>query len=166
LQDFASRVIGWLGPENPERVVYGVILLGALLATESGLHDRYVETVSSALIALAVYWLAHSYAILLGRRLSTGEHLSFGSLCRALAREWAIVRGASIPLLPVLVGWMVGAPQYTAVTVAVWTAVATIVALELLAGVSARASAGEVAMEAAVGVAMGVAILALKAIAH
>jgi hypothetical protein len=166
LQDLASRVIRWLGPENPERVVYGVILLGALLATESGLHESYLDTVSSALIVLAVYWLAHSYAVLLGSRLSTGDHLTLAALGGALAREWAIVRGASIPLLPLLIGWILGTPLATAASVAIWTAVASIVALELLAGVSARASAGELTMEAGVGIAMGLAILALKAIAH
>jgi hypothetical protein len=166
LQDLASRVIRWLGPENPERVVYGVILVGALLATESGLRETYPETIGAALIVLAAYWLAHSYAVLLGGRLAAGEHLTLTSLGGALAREWAIVRGAAIPLVPLLIGWIVGAPLGTAANVAVWTAVATIVGLELLAGVSARASRGELAIEAGVGIAMGVAILALKVIAH
>ncbi|HUB35590.1 MAG TPA: hypothetical protein VL972_02085, partial [Solirubrobacteraceae bacterium] len=151
MQDLASRVIRWLGPENPERVVYGVILVGALLATESGLRETYAETIGAALIVLGVYWLAHSYAVLLGGRLTTGEHLTPASLGGALAREWAIVRGAAVPLVPLLIGWIVGAPLGTAASVAVWTAVATIVGLELLAGVSARASWGELAMEAGVG---------------
>lgn len=162
----ASRVARWVGPENPERVVYGVILIGALLAAESGLHDSYPDTIGSAVIALGIYWLAHSYATVLGRRLAAAERLTARSLGRALAHEWAIVRGASIPLVPLLVAWAVGAPHATAVTVAVWTAVASILAFELLAGLTARATTSEIALEASVGVAMGVAILALKALAH
>ncbi|HTR89363.1 MAG TPA: hypothetical protein VMG62_04545 [Solirubrobacteraceae bacterium] len=165
MQELASRVIGWLGPENPERVVYGVILVGALLATESGLHERYSETVVSVVIALGVYWLAHSYAILLGGRLSAGEHLTPRALAQALGREWAIVRGACIPLVPLVMGWLVGAPLGSTVSVAIWAAVGCIVALELVAGLSARAGAGELALEGGVGIVMGVGILALKAIA-
>jgi hypothetical protein len=171
IEHAAPRVLAriaerWTGRENPERVVYGVILIGALLAAESGLHDSYPATVGSVAIGLGVYWLAHSYAAVLGRRLSERGRLSLRALVQALAREWAIVRGALIPVLALLVCWAAGASQTTGIAVAIWSAIVALVALELLAGVAAGASTGELFLEGAIGAVLGLAILALKALAH
>jgi hypothetical protein len=152
--------------ENPAGTVYGVIVIGALLAAESDLHDSYIDTVSSALIATALYWLAHSYAEALGRRLSGEQRLSVATLARALRHDWAIVRGATLPVLALAVAWATGAAQHTAVLAALWSAIASIVCFELLAGLRSRASARELALEVSVGAAFGVAILALKIVLH
>lgn len=143
-----------------------MILIGALLAAESGLHDDYATTVASVAIGLAVYWLAHSYAAVLGRRLSERGRLSPRALVHALAREWAIVRGALIPLLALLVCWAAGVSQATGIAVAIWSSVAALIALELLAGAAAGAGTSELLLEGGVGAVMGLAILALKMLAH
>ena len=162
-----QRVAGWiLRGEAPERVVYGVILVGALIAAESGVHDGYLDKIGSTVLAMAIYWLAHSYSTVLGRRIATRERLSLGALRRAMAHDWGIVRGASIPLLTLVVCGIAGASQTTAVNAAVWAAVATLIAFELLAGVRADSTPKELAFEGSVGIAMGVAILALKSLAH
>ena len=107
-----------------------MILIGALLAAESGLHDSYSATVASVAIGPSPsYWLAHSYAAMLGRRLSERGRLSLGALVQALAREWAIVRGALIPLLALLVCWAAGASQATGIAVAIWAAVVALIML-------------------------------------
>jgi len=161
------RVIDWVLPEeNPAGIVFGVITIGAVLAAESGLHETYLEAIGSALVTLALYWLAHTYSDLLGQRLTTHEHLSTGSLLRALAHDWAIVRGAILPLLALAISWVAGAAQETAVTAAVWTCVTSILAFELLAGIRAKSTPGELALEGCVGTAMGLGILALRAIVH
>jgi hypothetical protein len=152
--------------EAPERVVYGVILVGALIAAESGVHDGYPDMVGSTALALGIYWLAHSYSTVLGRRIGRREKLTTGGLARAMAHDWGIVRGASLPLLALLVCWAAGASQTTAINAAVWTAVVSLIAFELLAGLRARSTPGELALEGGVGVAMGLAILALKSLAH
>jgi len=152
--------------EAPERVVYGVILVGALIAAESGVHDSYPDRVGSTVLALTIYWLAHSYSTVLGRRIATRERLSLGALSRAMAHDWGIVRGACIPLLTLVVCWIVGASQTTAVNAAVWAAVATLIAFELLAGLRAGSTPRELVLEGSVGIAMGMAILALKSLAH
>ncbi len=161
------RFAGWIVREqNPAGVVYGTILIGALIAAESGVHDGYPDKVGSTVLALGIYWLAHSYSIVLGRRLSREEHLTAGALARALGHEWSIVRGACIPLLTLLVCWVVGADETTAVNLAVWAAVASLIAFELLAGLRSEATPRELALEGSVGVTMGLAILALKSLAH
>jgi hypothetical protein len=163
----ALRVAGWIVREqNPAGVVYGTILVGALIAAESGAHDGYPDMVGSTAIVLGIYWLAHSYATVLGRRLSHQERLTMGALARALGHEWSIVRGACLPLLTLLVAWAVGATETTAVNAAVWTAIASLIAFELLAGLRAEATPREFALEGCIGVAMGLAILALKSLAH
>jgi hypothetical protein len=162
-----ERVIGWLLPgSNPAGAVYGMIAVGALLAAESGLHDNYLETVGSVLVALALYWLAHAYAELLGRRWRTREHLTASALWRALARDWTIMRGATSALIALAACWAAGASQETAVTIAIWTTAGSLVVYELAAGVRARSRPAELLLEGCVGAAMGVGVLALRVILH
>lgn len=149
---------------NAAGVVYGVITVGALMAAEAGRHESYVDKVASALIATLLYWLAHAYADLLGRRLATGERLTAGTLARALGHDWAIVRGAALPLLALLIAWIAGASQEAGLTAALRTAVITVVVFEVVAGIRAKSTPGELVLKAAVGVTMGLAILALKGV--
>ncbi len=147
-------------------MIYGIVAIAALLAAESGFHETYLDTVASAAIAAALYWLAHAYAELLGRRLALRERLTVGALGRALADEAAILRGAMVPLAVLAVGWIVGVEQQTAVTAALWSAIASLLVFELVAGLRAHASARELVLEVCVGAAMGVAIIALKIVLH
>jgi hypothetical protein len=162
-----ERVLGWIVPErNPEGAVYGIITIGALLAAESGLHDSYVDTVASLVIAVVLYWFAHSYADVLGLRLSKQRLISWKELWETFVQDWSIVRGASAPLLALLAAWAAGASQETAVTVGVWTAVASLIVFELAAGIRSRAKPVELVLEVLVGATMGLAILALRALLH
>jgi hypothetical protein len=162
-----ERVANWIVPEeNPSGVIYGVIVIGALLAAESDRHETYLDAIASALIATALYWLAHAYASVLGRRLSTHARLTAGALAVALAHDWALVRGAAIPLLALVLAWASGAGQQTGVTIGLWSAIVALVGFELIAGLRSRASPRELVLEVGVGLTMGVAILALKIVLH
>jgi hypothetical protein len=161
-----ERALERVVPENPGGVIYGVIVIGALLAAESDQHDSYLDTIASAAIATGLYWVAHSYAGLLGRRLLERERLSARALGRALGRDVAIVRGAAVPLAALALAWAAGATQHTAVLVALWSAIASLVMFELFAGIRSGANARELAFDAGVGATMGVAVLALKIVAH
>jgi len=152
--------------ENPSGVVYGIIVIGALLAAESGRHESYLDTIASAAIAAALYWFAHAYADVLGSRLAQHERLTARALGQALAHDWAIIRGAALPLAVLAICWAGATTQQTAVTAALWSTIVSLVAFELIAGIRARASPGELALEGAVGAAMGIAILALKIVLH
>jgi hypothetical protein len=142
------------------------VLIGALLAAESGSHDTVADTLGSALIALGIYWLAHSYSEVLGRRLASPGRLTVGMLWRALRDEWAIVEGAAIPLVALVLAWAAGATQETAVTVALWSAVGSLIVFELVAGIRSNATRSELALDVLVGMAMGLAIVILKIILH
>jgi hypothetical protein len=163
---FAQRLADWLVPENPARVIYGMIAIGTLLAAESGRHEGYPDMIGSAGIAALMFWLAHAYSDALGRRLLTAERLSLKGLLRAFADEWAIVRGAMVPLLAILLAWVLGAEQETALDIALWTAIGSVILLELAAGIRSRASPRELALDVGVGITMGIAIFALKIVLH
>ncbi len=151
-------------PRDPSAAIYGVITIGALLAAESGRRETHLDTVASVIVAAGLYWLAHAYAGLLGRRLDGRERLTGGALLQALAHDWPLLRGASLPLGALLIAWLLGADQYTAISAALWSAVASLLALELVAGVRSRATRGELLLQAGVGLGMGLAIIALRLI--
>jgi hypothetical protein len=161
------RLVDWLLPsESTDRVVYGVILVGALLAAESGIHETYLDTILSAVIATAIYWLAHAYAHVLARRLTTLGRLTIGALLGGLAREAALLRGAAVPLLVLVIAWLSGATVASAVTAALWGSVASLIGLELAAAQRAPATIPERALELGVGVTLGLGIVALKVVLH
>ncbi len=143
-----------------------MIVIGALLAAESGRHESYPDTLGSAALAAGLYWLAHAYAGLLGRRLTHDERLSAIALSRALAHDWSLIRGAAIPLFALVLAWVSGAAQETAVAAALWSSIGSLVMFELIAGIRSRATAAELVLEIGVGLTMGLAILALKIILH
>jgi len=159
----ADRVVS---AENASGLVYGIIVIGALLAAESGRHETYLDTVLSTLIAAALYWLAHAYSHMLGARLERQERLSATGLAQAIAHDWAIMCGAALPLLALLIAWVASVALHSAVTAALWTAIASLVAFELFAGIRAQDTPRELALDVAVGAAMGVGILLLKIVLH
>ena len=147
-------------------MIYGVVVIGALLAAESGSHETYADTIISGLLAAAIYWLAHAYANALGWRVTTRQRLTAGVLSRELIRDWAIVRGAAIPLLVLVLAGAAGASLETAVNAALGGAVATLIAFELIAGIGSQATGRELMLDVTVGAAMGVAIVTLKVLLH
>jgi hypothetical protein len=158
-------VADWIVPTgNPAAAVYGLITVGALLAAEGALHDTYLETVGSVLIAMSLYGFAHAYSNLLGRRIAAGARLERMAPVTVIMDGVDVLKGGSLPLLTLLLAWAIGISLATAVTAAIWTAVASLIALEIATGIRARAGALELLLDAAVGAAMGLGILALKAV--
>jgi len=155
-----------LSGRNPEGAVYGTITVGALLAAESGVRETYLETVGSLILAVVLYWFAHSYADLLGLRLSRQGELTWDELWHTFAQDWSIVRGAAAPVAAVVVAWLAGAEQVTAVAAGVWTTIASLLVFEIVAGLRSQAKAPEMVLQVAVGAALGLGILALRALLH
>jgi hypothetical protein len=162
-----ERVVEWVSPdENPVGVVYGTVIIGAVLATESPGHETLLETFAAIELALALYWVAHSYAATLGERLEHQTPLSPGSFVRSLVRDLAIVRGASIPVAALLIASIFGASLASAVLIAVWTSALTVVAYEVVAGIRAGLRGRELVVQVCAGAVMGLAIIALRAVLH
>ncbi len=138
--------------ENPGGIAYGAILVGALLAAESGHPETYKEAIASGLIGAVVFWLLHAYASALGRRVARQERLTVGVLMRSLAEEWTIIPGAAIPLLTIVIAGLAGASLEKAVTDRHlglrWS---SIIVLEVGAGINAGARGTELVLDATVG---------------
>ncbi len=153
-------------PSNLAAGIYGTITVGSLLAIESARRQNYPDTIVGVLIALILYWLAHSYAELASRRLKEGEPLTLDGLTSTMAQELSILLGASIPFGALLVAWAVGAPLASAATAAIWTSVSTIVVLEIVAGLRARTTGRERIAQIAFGALLGIGILGLRLVLH
>ena len=55
-----------IGSKANAATVYGLVSVGILLAVESDHGETYPDAVGSVALALAIYWLSHSYADALG----------------------------------------------------------------------------------------------------
>ncbi len=163
----AARMLEWIEPDqNPAGVVYGTLIVGAVLASESVRRETFPDTLGATALALALYWLAHSYADTLGRRLDGQIPLSAAGFVRSLLHDRAIVRGASLPILALLIAWAAGASLATGVLAAIWTSAASIVAFELVAGIRAQMRRTELLLQVCAGAVMGLAVIALRALLH
>jgi hypothetical protein len=162
---FLRRAALWVVPEsNPVDAVYGIVTVGALLAAEGAIHETYPETVGSVAIVMSLYGFAHVYAELLGTRLTAQARPGREVWGPALIRGLAVLEGASLPLVTLVVAWIAGVALGDATTAAIWTAVLSLIVLELAAGVLARSRPAQLVFDACVGAAMGLGILALKAL--
>jgi hypothetical protein len=151
---------------NPVGLIYGTITVGALLAAESAQSETYPETVGAVLIALAIYWLARSYAEFTAARLQRSEPLTLVGLGRTMLHELSILIGAAIPLLTLLVWWATGAPLGSAVTAAIWASAVVTALIELAAALRAKLTGIELVAQAALGVVLGLLVIAMKIVLH
>jgi MFS family permease len=151
---------------NPGGLVYGTITVGALLAAESAQRETYLETVGAVVIALVLYWLAHSYAEFTARRLEGKDPLTVGALAQTMAYELSILVGAAIPLLTLLVWWLVGARLASAVTAAIWAAAAITMAIEVAAALRAKETGRELVVQIAFGFLLGALVIAMMLVLH
>lgn len=150
----------------PGPLVYGTITVAALLATESARHETYLETVGAVAVVMVLYWLAHSYATLMGRRIEGHERLQLRTIGQTAGRELPILTGAMVPLLAVLISWAAGARLTVAVSIGIWISVAMLLLIEVVAGISARLSAVALVIQTVFGAMLGLLIIAIELIFH
>ena len=152
--------------QNPGPLVYGTLLVGAVIDAESFKLETFPETVAGIAITMVLIYLAHSYAQITGDRVQKGEHLTFGLVIKKLEHELPILTGAAVPLAAVVIGWVSGASLEDALTAGVYASAATLVALELIAALAAHLTGWELVIQLGLGVVLGLGILALKLVYH
>jgi hypothetical protein len=153
-------------PVNVGGLVYGTILVATLLSAESARQETYPKTVAAVAVALLAYWLTISYAEFTGERLERGEPFEYAAFGRAAVHELALLYGAAVPLLVLLVFWAAGAALTTAVSAAIWFAAAAVVATEVVIGIRAELTGRELARQSAVGAVLGLLIIAIRVLLH
>lgn len=94
---------------NPAGLIYGTIVVAALLAAENARQETYPRTAGAVAITLALYWLAYSYAEFTGERIERSEHFTYAGLVRAAKAELAVLLGAAVPFGVLLACWVAGA---------------------------------------------------------
>lgn len=146
--------------------MYGALIVGAVLDAESQKQETFAETVSGMIITVVLLWLAHSYSQVVEQRLKEGEGLSLGLIGSKLGHEFAILTGAALPILVVVIWWAAGGHLESALSAGVFAAVATIVVVEVAAAVRAGLSGTALVLQAGIGVILGLGILGLKLIYH
>jgi hypothetical protein len=153
-------------PANAARVVYGTIVVAVLLAAESPQRETYAETVLAVVVALLLYWLAHSYAESAALRMGERARLTVEEFVRSMVHESPLVLGAAVPLVPLLIWWATGASLTSAVSAAIWTSAGMIVVYELIAGLRAELTGKELIVQVVVGAALGMLVIVLKIVLH
>jgi len=153
----------WLEPEaNPSGVVYGVLAIGTLIAAEGSRHETYASVISASLLALVLYWLAHAYARYFGSRLEEPSEKGVQWIGPAMLREAAMLKGASLPVVAMLLTWLARAPLSTGVVSALCTAGVELFVLELLAGLGRHLSVREITLEVAIGAVLGGGVFSIR----
>jgi hypothetical protein len=153
-------------PVNPGALLYGTIGVGALLAGETAQRETYAETVGALVLALVLYWAVHAYADYTEMRFEQTLPLRLGQFMRTMIEELAILTGAAIPVITLVIWWVFGAPLTSAVSAGIWTAAAVIVIIEVAAGVRAGQSGRELAVQTLVGAMLGLLVIAIKLVLH
>jgi hypothetical protein len=147
---------------NTGGILYGTIMVGALLAAESARQQNYADTIGAVAVAIALYWLAHAYTGYTERRVERREPLTFGGLVQTLTEELTIVGGALVPLVALLICWAVGASLPTAVNADVYICAAIIVLVETGAAIRAELSGRELVAQISFGAFFGLLVIVLN----
>jgi hypothetical protein len=153
-------------PANPAGLVYGTLLVATLLGAEASRAETYPKTIGALVIALLLYWVAHSYAEFTGERIEHSQPFSYAALARTARGEAAMLAGPLVPLLLILICWAAGVALTSAVLAAVWTSAGMIVAAEIVIGVRAELTGRDLVRQTAVGATLGLLVIAVRVLLH
>jgi len=159
-----SRRLGSVS--NPAGVIYGVLAVGTLIAAEGTRRETYESVLGASALALVLYWLAHAYARHLGERLKRPEEWQPRDIGTALLHEAALVKGAALPIVALLLSWFAGAGLSVGVAASLWTAAIELFLLEVAAGVGRKLPPREMAIEVALGATLAAGILGIRVVLH
>jgi hypothetical protein len=153
-------------PENPGGLVYGTILVAALLSAEAAKVETYWETLAGVAVTELIYWLALSYSEFAGDRVVDEQPFTFGGFWVSAKHEFAVSEGALVPVL-ILVGcWIGGVGLHNGIRFAIWSSAVVIVVAEVVIGIRSNQHGRELAISAALGVVFGLMVISLRLILH
>ena len=165
LRSLIESILWRIDPEeNPSAVVYGIVIVGSVIAVESAAHPSAIgETIATALV-LVMYWLAHAYSEMVGERFEARAPLDWSHALTTVRHEAAIVRGASFPIVAMLIAALLGASATTTALAGIIVAVISLSLFSLLGGMRAHMAPWPLAAQALVGVVFGVLIGGVRAL--
>ena len=154
--------------ENAERAdfyaaaVNGSIITAALLVAFLQEHGSSEATLGALLTTLAVFWLAHIWANVVGERLSTGVLIDGKRLRRIARAEWPLEESAFLPSVPLVLGWWGVIDTHRAIEIATALALVQLLAWGLAAGRRAYKEWWRALLVGLVDFALGVAVVSLE----
>jgi hypothetical protein len=153
---------------NPARAIYGTILVMAVITALS--HDdsvRSAELIAGVLATTFVFWIAHVYAEVLGRRLEEeGGRPTLATVAAAARGEWPLVEASLLPVLCLLLGVLGIVKTETAVYIAIGAGVVELFGYGIAAGRKLQMSTGATIVVAAVNGTLGLLVVLLKVLVH
>ncbi len=162
-----DRVLKWIEPEdNPRNTIYGTIAAGLVIAAEDPKSTSYPRVIVATLIAVAAYWLAHSYAHWVAERFGRRAPSSARDFGHALRHEWPLAEGAAVPVAALAIAWAVGAPLTTGDTAALSAALAALFMFEVAGGLRRKVKPRQLLANALVALALGATLFAVKNVLH
>lgn len=151
---------------NPASAVYGTVLAGSLIAVEGAAGVGLGRLVVLVLVTQLVYWLAHTYADLVGGRIRTGHRPHRGEVAHVLAEEWPLVTASFEPLAVTVIARAAGADLATAATLGLWAGTLMLAGWAVFAGLRARLRWPEMLLYVALSTAFGAGLVLLKVLLH
>ena len=143
--------------------IYGTIVVAGLLAaTGPDESPEVFETAVWVVATVLVFWLAHSYALHMGRR-AVGIT---GNLRQSLTRNWPLVQSCFLPLLVMFVADALGEEDENAILIAGWVCVVQLGVWGLIIGRREHTSWHRVVLTTAGCAGLGALMIVLKIIIH
>ncbi len=149
---------------DPAGVTYGTLIAGAIIAIELGHAYDLPKSIAIIVCAAVLYWAADAYANNVGYRYLHREPFSWSSVGRSLWFERSVARGATLPIVAIIVAGAAQRSVIRSLEVGEWMAIVQLIAYEVIVGVRIGARGLQLAYQAIAGAVLGAGILFLKSI--
>jgi hypothetical protein len=154
-------IVAYITPtRDASGVIYGTLVTaGTILGASEGAHD-VLEVALTVIATVALYWIAHAYAEVVGNADVVAPSLRVAA--RELAVESRMVGACVLPLAILLVADLLGSGFAAATTIGLWSTVGLLFIWGLLAARRSRLSRMWAVASGLLYTAVGVAIVVLK----
>lgn len=165
LHRLLERLLWWIDPEDhPQGVVYGIVVVGSVVAAESVHVTGPWQDIGGAVLVLVIYWLAHSYAQILGTRFADATSLTFKQMRAIVRHEGAILRGAALPIVAMMVAALLGAGALRVDEIGIGIDVLALMSFAILAGLRAKLGPLALISQSVVALVFGLMITVLRSL--
>ena len=145
--------------------IYGLIVSGAVMAA-AGEHGTVREVAITVFVTVLVYWLAESYADVLGEQIAEERPSTWARTRELLRQGWPLVEASYVPLVVMVLAWAVGMSTTNAITAGLVTNALLLVALGWIASAQSHSSIPARAVSAALAGAFGMVMIVIKTLLH
>ena len=152
---------------NVAGAIYGQVLVTSFVAARSEAKSIDAgEVFAGLLFTMIVFWLAHTYADAVARRLRRGNPLTWREVWTIAKYEWPMLQAAVPSLLALGLGWAGAVSTLTAVRLAIGLGVLALLAWGFVIARASRLSTLATVGSVAVNGAFGLGIVGLKVLVH